>query len=221
MVSLEIRRHAERGREEGSGRGLSAAGIAAARGLRRSAGEFALVISSPRERARETAVEIAGHVEETSELLAGSPDEALTQQQYDTMRSLQDVLELIGGNEHALRFARQQLAIWESIARRLQDGTTALVVTHGGNIVLPAALLARRLGHDVAPLPLSHLEGVRVDYSQGRSRGLERLSANSSSPIVQIPLGGNLSQAVRVGDTVRRRAGSTARGSRPAGSPTP
>src|SRR5207245_6356716 len=112
-------------------------------------------------------------------------------------------------NEHALRFARQQLAIWESIAGRLQDGTTALVVTHGGNIVLPAALLARRLGHDVAPLPLSHLEGVRINYSRGRWRGLERLSPNSNSPIVQteIPLGGNLSQAVRVGDTVRRRAG--------------
>src|SRR5438309_6586629 len=118
MVSLVIRRHAERGSEEGSGRALSAAGHAAARRLRRDAEEFALVISSPRERARATAVEIAGHVEETSESLAGSPDEALTQQQYDTMRSLQDVLELIGGNEHALRFARRQLAIWESIARR-------------------------------------------------------------------------------------------------------
>jgi broad specificity phosphatase PhoE len=209
MVSLEIRRHAERGSEERPGRALSAAGIAAARGLRRDADEFALVISSPRERARETAATIAGHVDETSEFLAGSPDEALTQEQYDTMRSLQDVLELIGGNEHALRFAQQQLATWESIARRLRNGTIALVVTHGGNIVLPAALLARRLGHDVAPLPLSHLEGVRVEYSQGRWCGLERLSANSHSPIVQaeVPLGGNLSQAVRVGDTVRRRAG--------------
>src|SRR5439155_3349137 len=171
--------------------------------------EFALVISSPRERARATAVEIAGHVEETSESLAASPDEALTQQQYDAMRSLQDVLELIGDNEHALRFARQQLAIWESIARRLRDGTTALVITHGGYIVLSAALLSRRLGTDVAPLPLSYLEGVRVDYSKGRWRALERLPANGNSPVVQteIPLGGNLSQALRVGDTVRRRAG--------------
>jgi len=209
MVSLEIRRHAERASEEGSGRALSAAGIAAARGLRRGAAEFALVISSPRERARETALAIAGRVDEMSESLAASPDEALTQQQYDAMRSLQDVLELIGGNEHTLRFARQQLAIWESVARRLRDGTTALVVTHGGNIVLPAALLARRLGTDVAPLPLSYLEGVRVDYSQGRCRALERLPANGNSPVVQteIPLGGNLSQALRVGDTVRRRAG--------------
>jgi broad specificity phosphatase PhoE len=188
---------------------LSAAGISAARRLRRDEEEFALVISSPRERARATAVEIAGRVDETSEFLAGSPDDALTQQQYDTLRSLQDVLELIGSNEHALRFARQQLATWESIGRRLRDGTTALVGTHGGNIVLPEALLARRIGQDVAPLPLSHLEGVRVDYSQGRWRGLQRLSPNKNSPILQteIPLGGNLSQAVRVGDTVRRRAG--------------
>ena len=209
MVSLVIRRHAERGSEEGSGRALSAAGHAAARRLRRDAEEFALVVSSPRERARATAVEIAGRVDETSELLGGSPDEALTQQQYDTLRSLHDVLELIAGSEHALSFARQQLATWESIARRLRDGTTALVITHGGNIVLPAALVARRLGRDIAPIPLSHLEGVRVEYAQSRWRSVERLSANGHSPIVQteIPLGGNLSQAVRVGDTVRRRAG--------------
>ena len=209
MVSLVIRRHAERGSEEGSGRALSAAGHAAARRLRRDAEEFALVVSSPRERARATAVEIAGRVDETSELLGGSPDEALTQQQYDTLRSLQDVLELIAGSEHALSFARQQLATWESIARRLRDGTTALVITHGGNIVLPAALVARRLGRDIAPIPLSHLEGVRVEYAQSRWRSVERLSADGHSPIVQteIPLGGNLSQAVRVGDTVRRRAG--------------
>src|SRR5437773_3023538 len=123
MVSLVIRRHAERGSEEGSGRALSAAGLAAARRLRRDAEEFALVVSSPRERARETALEIAGHVDETSPHLSGSPEEALTQRQYDTMRRLQDVLELIAGSEHALGFARQQLAIWESIARRLRDGT--------------------------------------------------------------------------------------------------
>src|SRR5207253_7283037 len=137
------------------------------------------------ERARETAIEIGGQVDETSEFLAGSPDKALTQQQYDTMRSLEDVLELIGGNEHALRFARQQLATWESIARRLRDGTTALVITHGGNIVLPAALVARRLGRDIAPIPLSHLEGVRVEYAQSRWRSVERLSAYGHSPLVQ------------------------------------
>ena len=209
MVSLVIRRHAEQGSEEESEGALSAAGHAAARRLRRDAEEFALVVSSPRERARATAVEIAGRVDETSELLGGSPDEALTQQQYDTLRSLQDVLELIAGSEHALSFARQQLATWESIARGLRDGAAALVVTHGGNIVLPAALLARRLGTDLAPLPLSHLEGVRVEYAQSRWRSVERLSADGHSPIVQteIPLGGNLSQALRVGDTVRRRAG--------------
>src|SRR5204863_9835201 len=114
--------------------------------------------------------------------LSGSPEEALTQRQYDTMRSLQDVLELIAGSEHALGFARQQLAIWESIARRLRDGTAALVVTHGGNIILPAALLARRLGTDVAPLPLSYLEGLRVDYSQRRCRALHRLPPTATSP---------------------------------------
>ena len=83
-----------------------------------------------------------------------------------------------------------------------------MVITHGGNIVLPAALVARRLGQDIAPIPFSHLEGVRVEYAQSW-RSVERLSANGHSPIVQteIPLGGNLSQAVRVGDTVRRRAG--------------
>lgn len=210
MVTLEIRRHAERAADGDPSSGLTASGAAMARALQRDPERFALVISSPRQRAYDTAIAIAGRVDETAELLGGSPDEALTQEQYDAMRSQEDVLELIGAQKPSRRFAQEQLAFWEAIARRLSDGARALVVTHGGNIELPAALLARRLGLDVGPLPLSYREGVRVEYRLGRWTALARLRAvahASPAAVDEIPLGGNLSGSVRIGDTVRRRSG--------------
>src|SRR6266511_2463820 len=210
MVTLEIRRHAERAREGHRRGSLTASGAAMARGLRRDAERFALVISSPRERARDTAIATAGRVDETAELLGGSPDEALTQDRYDAMRSLEDVIQLLGTNEPSRRFAQEQLVVWEAIARRLADGARALLVTHGGNIELPGALLARRLGLGIGPLPLSYCEGISVEYGNGRWTEVARLLAVSgalTAALGEIPLGGNLSGSVRVGDTVRRRAG--------------
>lgn len=210
MVILEIRRHAELGREGDRNGSLTASGAAMALALQRDGKPFDLVISSPRERARDTAIAIAGRVDETAELLGGSPDEALTHEEYDSMRSQEDVLQLIGANEPSRRFAQEQLAFWEGIARRLPGGARALVVTHGGNIELPAALLARRLGLNVGPLPLSYCEGVSVEYGTKRWTALARLPADADASATapdEIPLGGNLSGTVRVGDTVRRRSG--------------
>jgi len=174
-VILEIRRHAERARKGDAHGGLTAGGAAMARALRRDAQPFALVISSPRERARDTAIAIAGRVDETAEGLAPSPDEALTQTQYDAMTSQEELVHLLGTNDPSRRFAQEQLAVWEGIARRLGEGDRALVVTHGGNIELPAALLARRLDSVLGRLPLSYCEGVRVEHSNGDWRVITRL----------------------------------------------
>ncbi len=210
MVTLEIRRHAERAREGDAHGGLSASGAAMARALRPDAQRFALVVSSPHHRARETAVAMAGRVDETAEILGGSPDEALTQERYDAMRSQEDVIELLGTQPASRRFAQEQLAFWEAIACRLADGERALVITHGGNVELPAALLARRLGLGIGRLPLSYCEGVSVEYANGRWTALARLDPELDrvpAAAEEIPLGGNLSGSVRIGGTVRRRSG--------------
>lgn len=179
MITLEIRRHAERAAGDGAGSSLTPAGLAMARSVRRETGAFALVVSSTKARARDTAAAIAGRVDESVDALSVSPDEALTQEQYDTMRSQGDVVQLLGAQKASLRFAQAQLALWEGIARRLQPGELALIVTHGGNVELPAALIARRLVTDIGPLPLGYCEGVEAEYDGGRWCRIDRLYADT------------------------------------------
>lgn len=174
-ATLEVRRHAERATGTDAPDGLSTRGLTMAGRLRRESA-FALVVSSPRGRARATALAIAGRVDEIEPLLGGSPDEALTQTQYDTMRSQEAVAELLRTSTPSLRFAEGQLAVWGRIAMRLADGT-ALVITHGGNIELPATMLATELGASIEPLPLTFCEGVRIRYEGGLPVALERLRA--------------------------------------------
>lgn len=138
---------------------------------------FALVISSPRDRARGTAIAMADRVDDIETILGGSPDEALTQAQYDTLRSQEAVAELLRMSAPTRRFAEEQLAFWESVARRLPSGQSALLVTHGGNIELPAVMLGVRLGANCDSLPLEYCEGVRVQFQEGRAVALERLWA--------------------------------------------
>lgn len=176
-VTLEIRRHAERAKEGDAHGALSAAGLAMARALCREDERFARVISSPRERARDTAVAIAGRVDETASVLDLASDEVLTQEQYDTLQIQDDVARFLGMNASARRFAEGQLGHWEATARRLPDNGRGLVVTHGTNVELPAVVLAGELGARLGRLPLGYCEGVRVSYLHGRAAVVERLGA--------------------------------------------
>lgn len=176
-VTLEIRRHAERAKEGDAHGALSAAGLAMARALGREDERFALVISSPRERARDTAAAIAGRLDETAAVLDVTSDDVLTQEQYDTLRTQEDVARFLGANASARRFAEAQLASWEATAKRVPDNGRGLVITHGGNIELPAVLLAADLGARLGRLPLRYCEGVRAHYLRGRAAALERLGA--------------------------------------------
>jgi len=176
---IDVRRHAERASGTGAIGGLSAAGLATARRLQRQGEGFALVISSPRERARSAAMAMADRVDEIEPILDVAPDETLTQDQFDTLRSQDAVAELLRSSTAARRFAEDQLSLWERVGGRVADGgARALLVTHGGNIELPAVLLATRLGTSIDPLPLEYCEGVRVCFEAGRPVALERLRAD-------------------------------------------
>ena len=120
---------------------------------------------------------MADRVDEIATILDVSPDEVMTQTQYDTLRSQEAVAGLLRTSAPTGRFAEDQLSFWQSVARRLANGETALLVTHGGNVELAAVRLAARLGVRVDPLPLSFCEGVRVRFEQSEPVALERLSA--------------------------------------------
>jgi broad specificity phosphatase PhoE len=175
VVIIEIRRHAQRATEGDASAVLSAAGLAMARALGVAAPTYAIVVSSPRPRARETALAIAGRVDGIDNVLDVASDEVLTEAQYSSAHSHELLTAHLRDNPLAYAFAQDQLSTWDRFAADLSDGKTALLVTHGGNIALGAVLLAERIGGTLDPLPLGHCEGVRLRYSNGRPLSVERL----------------------------------------------
>ena len=142
---------------------------------------FALVISSPRERAKATAEAIAGRLDEVAPALDVTSDEVLTQAQFDAFASQSDVARFLASSSAARRFAETQLASWESVAKRLPDNGKALLITHGGTIELAATPLARELGARLGRMPMGYCEGVRIHYLHGRAVALERLGATPNA----------------------------------------
>lgn len=89
------------------------------------------------------------------------------------MLSQAAVAELICGTAASRRFAEEQLAIWRSATQRIGDSQTALLITHGGKIELPAVLHAIGLGATVDPLPLA---GVHARFHDEELAAVIRLS---------------------------------------------
>src|SRR2546422_1849508 len=168
MPILEIRRHAERtdrGNEESA---LSAAGRAMAEQLAKRGGKFALVLSSPLPRAKETAQLIAGRLDATEPGLLPEMGGVIGDRIFGEMRTLSDWATVLREREDARTFASEQLATWSSIARRVGDKDRVLAISHGGIIELPAITLAERLrAHLGGKAAFGYGEGVRVKYAKG------------------------------------------------------
>jgi len=142
--------------------------------LAKTAPRYALVVSSPLPRARETAQRIAGRLDAADPGLLpdlGTHASAL----FGEMRTLADWARLLHENAEARRFADEQLPTWARLASRVADKDRVLAVSHGGIIDLPAALLMEQLRLPVGVPSFGYGEGIRVTYSKGVPAGLEVL----------------------------------------------
>src|SRR5512132_3973322 len=121
MSILEIRRHAERVNLADNQSALSAAGRAMCERLAKDAPKYALVVSSPLPRAKETAERIAGRLDAVEPALL--PDlGGQAAQLFGEMRTLADWSRLMARDETARKFAEEQLPAWVRIASRVRDG---------------------------------------------------------------------------------------------------
>lgn len=144
--------------------------------LAKSAPSYALVVSSPLPRARETAQRIAGRLDTVEPgLLPDLGSHAATL--FGELRSLADWAALMRERMDARSFAEEQLPTWSRIAARVGEQDRALAVSHGGIIELPAILLMQRLGAKIAGASFGYCDGVRITYAQGRPTAIEILRA--------------------------------------------
>jgi len=170
---LEIRRHAERTDRGNEQSALSAAGREMAKSLSKKSGPFALVLSSPLPRAKETAQLIGGRLDAMEPGFLPEMGGAIGDRIFGEMRGLADWAEVLREREDARKFATEQLATWARIAMRVGEKDRVLAVSHGGIIELPAITLAQRLRSPLEGASFGYCEGVVVTYAKGAPTKIE------------------------------------------------
>ena len=167
MATIEIRRHAERTDRGNEQSALSAAGRAMAQSLAIHVPQFALVLSSPLPRAKETARLIAGRLDAVEPGFLPEMGGVIGDRIFGEMRTLADWAEVLREREDARKFASEQLATWARVAMRVGEKDRVLAVSHGGIIELPALTLAQRLRIPLEGASFGYCEGVAVTYAKG------------------------------------------------------
>jgi broad specificity phosphatase PhoE len=176
MPILDIRRHAERQTLNDRQSVLSTAGIAMCEKLAKDAPKYALVVSSPLPRAKETAQRIAGRLDAVEPALL--PDlGGQAAQLFGEMRTLADWSRLMARDQTARSFAEEQLPAWVRIVSRVRDGDRVLAVSHGGIVDLPALVIMRSLGVSIDVPSFNYCEGVGIAYAGGKPVAVEVLRA--------------------------------------------
>src|SRR2546428_3707078 len=145
MSILDVRRHAERTDVRNDQSSLSAAGRAMAKALAKRADAYALVLSSPLPRAKETAQLIARRLDGIEPGLLPDMGGAIGDRIFGELRTLADWAAVLRDREEARTFAMEQLDTWARITARVGEKDRVLAVSHGGIIQLPAFALPPRL----------------------------------------------------------------------------
>jgi len=166
MSVLEVRRHAERAMSTP----LSDRGEATARAL--CGTTYALVVSSPLERAKRTAELVGGRLDAIESGLLPDIGGAGV---FGSMAALADWRALLRSDPRARAFADEQLATWARIAGRVGPKDRVLAISHGGLIELPIVALAEELGVSVDGPSFANLEGARITYDRSKRTKLELL----------------------------------------------
>ncbi|MGH2451455.1 MAG: histidine phosphatase family protein [Candidatus Limnocylindria bacterium] len=175
MPVLDVRRHAQRSDGSGSSSAISPAGRALAERIGKAGPRYALVVSSPLVRAKETAELLGGRLDAVEPGLLPDLSLVLTDARYAALRTLGGYDELLVTDTQARTFAEEQLRTWARIVARVGEREHALAVSHGGIIELPAMALARRIRARLSGPPFAHCEGVRVTYGRGEVTRMEIL----------------------------------------------
>ena len=147
---------------------LTPRGEASAQAL---AGErYALVVSSPLERAKRTAELVGGRLDATEPGLLPDIGGAGV---FGAMATLAEWRALLRSDPKARAFASEQLSTWARLAARVGPKDRVLAISHGGIIELPAITLAQRLRTPLEGASFGYCEGVVVTYAKGAPAKIE------------------------------------------------
>lgn len=170
MKYLEVRRH---GKRHAPNDHLAQEGVTHARLIGENMGPFARVLTSTLPRAFETAIAMGFAVDLSVEWLCADPYES-----YEVSLEIPEPLTFAACAEAArdgaflAAFCREQAQHWHSVVRQIPDGSTALMISHGGLIEMGTVgcLLDPGVNYDewgdfaLLGDAVSYCEGVRLTF---------------------------------------------------------
>lgn len=168
MRWLEIRRHSltKKGDSRGRGSHLSPRGVALARRI--GAGPFAYVLTSASPRAIETAIAMGHAVDDTIEMPSGYvPGEVAHHEQWSWPQPYVRYAELLGHAGGLASVVHTLRSHWTRAVEAEPDGSSALVISHGGSIEPTLVSCLPEADHGLWGSPFSHGDGVRLEYADG------------------------------------------------------
>ena len=140
MKTLKVRRHSVRKCTGGSQ--LSQSGVALARRLGSTMGPFEKVVTSVSPRARETAIAMGFAVDYEIVTLV-SEDEVFQEIEasdwFDSPSPFTSLGKLIAQKGAVWRLGISMVSLWRDLMTSIPDGTSALVISHSGNIEIALA----------------------------------------------------------------------------------
>ncbi|CAN5159457.1 hypothetical protein BH18CHL2_BH18CHL2_01740 [soil metagenome] len=146
-----------------------------AEAVARGGSRYALVVATPRRRARETAELIGGRLDRVLPELPPDLEPILSLADYLGLRELSDWIAFVRRNAGARALADEQLRVWAGLVTSVSEGQSVLAASHGGTIEIPAAALAARLGAEFTGPSFGYCEGVRVSFERTAPVGVEVL----------------------------------------------
>src|SRR5258708_3964118 len=157
--TMGVRRHTMRVKP---GQHLSQAGVSLARHVGEGLGPFERVVTSTLPRAFETAIAMGFAVDEQVEQLSTFGEDVEAELEWPA--GFAEVARIVAQNRPSSHFAREQAALWRSIAEQLPEGGHGLIVTHGGIIELGAVGCLPGADHAQWGPYCDYCEGIRLDY---------------------------------------------------------
>ena len=172
MKTVEVRRHSERADRSADESPLTERGRQMCLAL--AGRDYALVVSSPALRARETAELISGKPPRIDGRLL--PDiGALPRGFWESAKRIADYDELSVSHTAARRSAEAQAAVWSELAAEVEEGGRVLVASHGAVVELGAIAVAQTLGTTLEGRVFGLCEGVEIAYDAGGPTAMKLL----------------------------------------------
>lgn len=160
MRYLEVRRHSVR---EKGGEHLSSEGVRLARRVGETMLPFERVYTSPELRAQETALAMGFAVTDTLKAL-GTGGWSKVRPHLGENAGFAEWKKALSQSKTVEKFARRQRKLWKELILTVPDGTSVLLVTHGGIPEAGTVACLPNAPHESFGAACGYCEGVRLAF---------------------------------------------------------